>query len=98
LPRHPPPNPMRFELFSDKNPFMQPIAAWADMIRSDRHAADADNPFTALEHEASKWIVQSLDAWTTLRDSIVESMFLGVYGSPILQAMVGLGTESSTPV
>jgi hypothetical protein len=94
--RHAHPNRMRFELFSDKNPFMQPIAAWADMIRSDRHAADADNPFTALEHEASKWIVQSLDAWTTLRDSIVESMFLGVYGSPVLQAAVGLGTEAST--
>jgi hypothetical protein len=87
---------MRFELFSDKNPFMQPIGAWADAVRSDRHLVKPDNPFTALEHEASKWIVQTLDAWTTMRDSMVESMFLGVYGSPMLQAMVGLGTESST--
>jgi hypothetical protein len=75
---------------------MQPIGAWADAVRSDRHLAKPDNPFTALEHEASKWIVQTLDAWTTMRDSMVESMFLGVYGSPMLQAMVGLGTESST--
>jgi Protein of unknown function (DUF3141) len=94
--RHAHPNRMRFELFSDKNPFMQSIATWADMIRSDRHAADADNPFTALEREGSKWIVQTLDAWTTMRDTMQESVFLGVYGSPILQAAVGLGTEAST--
>jgi hypothetical protein len=94
--RHAHPHRMRFELFSDKNPFMQPIAAWADMIRSDRHAAAADNPFTAMEREASKWIVQSLDAWTTLRDSMQESLFLGIYGSPVLQAAVGLGTEDAT--
>ena len=94
--RHVHPHRMRFELFSDKNPFMQPICVWADAVRSDRHLAKPDNPFTALEHEASKWIVQTLDAWTTMRDSMVESMFLGIYGSPMLQAMVGLGTESST--
>jgi hypothetical protein len=94
--RHAHPHRTRFELFSDKNPFMQPIAAWADTIRLDRHAAPAHNPFTALEREASKWIVQSLDAWTTMRDAMQESMFLGIYGSPMLQAMVGLGTETST--
>jgi pimeloyl-ACP methyl ester carboxylesterase len=93
--RHAHPNRMRFELFSDKNPFMQPIAAWADQVRSDRHPAAADNPFTALGQETSKWIVQTLDAWTTMRDTLQESIFLGVYGSPMLQALVGLGTNSS---
>jgi len=92
--RHMHPNRMRFELFSDKNPFMQPIAAWADRVRSDRHPASADNPFTALEHEASKWIVQTLDTWTTVRDALQETVFLGVYGSPMLQALVGLGVET----
>ena len=94
--RHAHPNRMCFELFSDKNPFMQPIATWADLVRSDRHAATADNPFIALEHEASKWIVQTLDAWTSVRDSLQESVFLNIYGSPVLQALVGLGTEAPT--
>jgi hypothetical protein len=94
--RHAHPHRMRFELFSDKNPFMQTIVTWADMVRSVRHAAAADNPFTVLEREASKWVVQSLDAWTTMRDRMQESIFLGVYGSPILQALVGLGTEAPT--
>jgi pimeloyl-ACP methyl ester carboxylesterase len=88
------PNRMRFELFSDKNPFMRPIAEWAEQIRADRHAAAADNPFAAVEREASKWIVQSLDAWTDMRDALQESLFLGAYGSPVLQAIVGLGTEA----
>ena len=94
--RHAHPNRMRFELFSDKNPFMQPIAAWADQVRSDRHPVSADNPFTALEHEASKWIVQTLDTWTTMRDTLQENFFLGVYGSPMLQALVGLGAEAQS--
>lgn len=92
--RHSHPNRMRFELFSDKNPFMQPIAAWAEQIRADRHPASDDNPFIALEQEASRWIVQTLDAWTTLRDAMQEAVFLGVYGSPMLQALVGLGVET----
>ena len=73
--RHAHPNRMRFELFSDKNPFMQPVGAWADMVRSDRHPAKPDNPFTALEQEASRWIVQGLDAWTTMRDTLHEVHF-----------------------
>jgi hypothetical protein len=93
--RHAHPNRMRFELFSDKNLCMQTIAAWADRIRCDRHPAAADNPFAAFEREASKWIVQSLEAWTTMRDAMQEATFLGIYGSPLLQALVGLGGETS---
>lgn len=88
------PNRMRFELFSDKNPFMRPVGTWADLVRSARRPAKPDNLFTVLEREASKWIVEVIDAWTTMRDTLQESAFLAVYGSSLLQTLVGLGGET----
>ena len=92
--RHTHPNRVRFELFSDKNPFMQPVAAWAESIRASRHAASNDNPLSVLEHQISDWIVQTMDAMTEARDRFQEALFLGVYGAPALQALVGLGAKT----
>jgi hypothetical protein len=92
--RHAHPNRMRFEAFSSENPWMRPVAAWAEKVKTDRHPADSDNPFTALEREASKRIIDALDAWAHLRDVWAEALFLNVYGAPLLQALVGLGGEA----
>ena len=94
LMRHAHPNRMRFEAFSDKNPLMRPVAAWADAIRADRHPAAADNPLTMLERQTSDWIVRTLDAWTEMRDKLQEAIFHATYGSPLLQALVGLGADT----
>jgi len=93
--RHAHPNRASIEVFSSENPLMRPVAQWADHVRSDRHPAPTDNPFTALEREASRRIVETLDAWAAMRDAWVETLFLNVYGSPVLQAMVGLGDEAA---
>ena len=52
-----------------------------------------DNPLLALEQVASTWITTWLESYRQARDAMTEAMFLGIYGSPLLQAMVGLGTE-----
>ena len=36
----------------------------------------------------------ALDAWRDLRDTTVERVFLAAYGSPLLQAFVGIGGEA----
>ena len=95
--RHAHPHRMRFEGFSSENPLMRPVAEWAEKVRADRHPAAADNPFTAMEHETSKRIIDGLEAWTQMRDAWVEGTFLNVYGSPLLQALVGMGAEPVTP-
>jgi pimeloyl-ACP methyl ester carboxylesterase len=88
------PNRLRFGMFSDQNPFMRPFAAWADSIRADRHPASPNNPLAAMERQASEGIVKSLDGSTAVRDSMQEAIFHGVYGSALLQAMVGLAAET----
>jgi hypothetical protein len=87
------PNRLRFSVFSDQNPLMQPVKAMAAEARARRRPVSADNPFLAWEKTASQWITTSLQSWGELRDAMTEAAFLNAYGSPLLQAMVGLNAE-----
>jgi pimeloyl-ACP methyl ester carboxylesterase len=87
------PNRLRFSVFSDRNPAMQPIKAIAGNIRENRRPASPDNPLLAVEKAVSDGIVRWLDAWGQAHDTMMESFFLNTYGSPLLQAMVGLGPQ-----
>jgi hypothetical protein len=44
-----------------------------------------------MEKAASSWITTCLESWGRIRDGMTEAFFLNAYGSPLLQAMVGLG-------
>jgi pimeloyl-ACP methyl ester carboxylesterase len=92
-------NPARlqFELFSDRNPLMQPIAALAEQVRARRRPAASGNPFLALQEQASRQIVAALDGWRDWRDGLMEASFHAVYGSPLLQAMLGLRASEAPP-
>ncbi|MFO1055779.1 MAG: DUF3141 domain-containing protein [Dongiaceae bacterium] len=85
------PNRLRFELFADDNPLMAPVAALAEQVRAARRPVDPGNPLLAMERAAAGWIETGLKAWGEARDAWQEALFLGVYGSPLLQAAVGLG-------
>ena len=85
------PNRLRFELFSDKNPFMSAIKPLAEQVRANRTPVGADNPLLATEKQASSLITAALESGGKIRDAMTEAFFLTTYGSPLLQAMVGLG-------
>ena len=87
------PNRLRFTMFSDKNPMMQPVKALAESVREGRQPVAANNPLHTLEQVASTWITTWWESYQQARDAMTEAMFLGVYGSPLLQAMVGLGNQ-----
>jgi len=91
------PNRMRFEMFADANPWMQPVAAWADSVRANRGPVSADNPFLAFERLASDMIASGLETWGKARDAMSEQIFLSAYGAPWLQAMMGLHADQATP-
>ncbi len=89
------PNRVRFRAFSDRNPLMPPIAQLAAKVRSDRHPVGDDNPLVAFEKMTSSWIVTNLESFAKMREMMTEAMFLGAYGSPLLQAAVGLKPDHS---
>ena len=87
------PNRVRFAMFSDQNPMMQPVKMMADAVRAARQPVAPDNPLLAAEKAMSSWISTCLEACGNARDAMTEALFLNTCGSPILQAMVGLGPQ-----
>ena len=89
---------LQYELFSDTNPLMAPVKAMAERASKDRRPVAVDNPFLAMQEAVSKQIVASLDAWREMTESLSEQMFLSVYGSPALQAAVGIDPTDARPL
>jgi pimeloyl-ACP methyl ester carboxylesterase len=89
---------LQYELFSDANPLLAPLGALAQQIREQRNSAAADNPCVVLQDGASAQIVAALDAWRDLRDLCYEVAFLSIYGSPMLQASVGIDPARNIPM
>jgi hypothetical protein len=89
------PNRVQFEAFSDENPLIRPFADLAERVRGNRRPADAGNLFLTIEKAVSEQIVATLDSYRDARDRMTESMFLNLYGSPVLQAMVGLRSDAA---
>jgi pimeloyl-ACP methyl ester carboxylesterase len=90
------PNRLRFEMFADENPLMRPVADWAEAVRGNRHPVSSDNPFLAFEHMVSEMITSGLEMWGQARDAATEAFFFNTYGSPIVQAMVGLRADDTS--
>jgi hypothetical protein len=86
-----------FEIFSDRNPMMKPVAELAEQVRENRQPAAPDNPLLKWQATVSDGIIAALDGYRDQRDSLVEKTFLAIYSSPALQALVGLGA-SDEPV
>jgi pimeloyl-ACP methyl ester carboxylesterase len=89
------PHRIRFEAFSDRNPLLGPVAQMADAVRAQRRPAATENPFLALQKAVAEQITDALDGYRDLRDQMYETLFLTVYGSPILQATVGLRSDEA---
>jgi hypothetical protein len=86
-----------YEIFSDANPLLCSVAQFADQIREHRHQLALDNVFLRLQDELSKQIVFALDTWGRMRDCMSEAIFLNLYGSPALQAAVGIDPRRNGP-
>ena len=86
---------LQYELASSKNPFMAWIAKSAERVREDRQPAPAGNIFLTMQEMMSRQIVDSLDAWRDASERWSEEAFRSIYGSPSLQAMLGVDASSS---
>lgn len=92
-------NPLRlpYELISDRNPWIAPVAKIAEQASAHRHTVSADNPFAIMERMMSNNIVAGLNIWKELRDTAGEQLFMNIYGSPVIQDLAGLGAKQDNP-
>jgi len=89
---------LQYQIFSNANPFMAPVAAMAEDVRKNRRPVPAENPFIALQENVSKQIVAALDGWRDFTEAVAERTFLTVYGSPALQAAAGIDPADTRPL
>jgi hypothetical protein len=89
-------DPLRlsYTIFADRNPWMKGVQQLAAGVAASRRPAAADNPFLALQAQISEQITAALDAYRVARDQMAEQMFFGFYGSPFVQALLGLNKDS----
>ena len=89
---------LQYELFSSANPMMAPLAAMAEQVREDRKPAAEGNPFVAMQENMSRQMVAALDAWRDASEAWSERVFTNVYGSPVLQAALGVDPAATLPL
>ena len=77
--------------FSDRNPWMAPLAGMADSVRQQRRPLPADNPFLAVEQAMSETISQSLDLFRECRDQAYEWWFHAWYDNPWMRSLAQNG-------
>ncbi|MBB4257369.1 MULTISPECIES: DUF3141 domain-containing protein [unclassified Bradyrhizobium] len=87
---------MQYEAFSSQNPWMSMVKAAADRAEEKRRPVSQDNPFLAFQEHVSKQIVHALDSWRDAQEALSETVFLNVYGSPALQAAVGIDPNAES--
>jgi len=89
-------NPLRlsYTIFDDANPWMKGVRNLAADAASARKPAATDNPFLTLQTQISEQIAAALDGYRAVRDQLVEQTFFGFYGSPFVQALLGINERS----
>jgi pimeloyl-ACP methyl ester carboxylesterase len=88
---------LRFEALSDRNPLVKPVEQLAEKVREERQPASPNNPFILAQEAMSRAIVSGLDQYQQWRDANVERLFMGIYGSPLVQDWAGLGAKDTPP-
>lgn len=86
---------LQYEAFSSKNPLMSMVQSMAGQVSEDRKEVSKDNPFIVFQEQVSKQVVHALDGWRDSQEALSEATFLAVYGSPALQAAVGIDPQSA---
>src|ERR1700704_4690314 len=86
---------LQYEAFSSQNPFMSAVKLLAEQVSEDRKQVSTDNPFLAFQEQVSKQIVNAMDSWRDSQEALSEATFLAVYGSPAVQAAVGIDPQST---
>lgn len=89
-------NPLRlsYTMFADSHPWMKSVQTMAAGVNAARRPVAEDNPFLAVQTQVSEQITVGLDAYRAARDQLEEQRFFGFYGSPLVQALLGINENS----
>jgi hypothetical protein len=81
---------LSYTLFSDSNPFMAGVRQLAQSVKSARRPVDIRNTSWQLQECVSNEMEIALKSYGVARDLYAERLFFALYGSPVLQSMLGV--------
>jgi Protein of unknown function (DUF3141) len=89
-------NPLRlgYRMFADRNPWMEGMQLLAARVTAARRPVAPDNPLLELQNKVSTQITTTLDSYRDARDKLEERIFFGFYGSPFVQALLGINKDT----
>lgn len=92
-------HPLRisYEWWSSQHPLAPAIQNTAAQTLEHRTPASANNPFVQGEMAVAAAIEQSLDRYRDHRDELYRIGFETIFGSPLLQAIVGRAADPDAP-
>lgn len=83
-----------YELFAPTSPIWRMLDPLIDQAKANRHPVSPNNVYWQAQHAFSDAMVSALDGFRDARDRLQEEWFHAFYGSPIVQALLGLsGTD-----
>jgi pimeloyl-ACP methyl ester carboxylesterase len=88
---------MQYEIFSRQNPFLRSLLSQLEHAGDNRAPVPKDNAWWQAQEFLSDWIETSFNTYRDVRDHIAEATFHAIYGSPLLQALVGLKASQGSP-
>jgi pimeloyl-ACP methyl ester carboxylesterase len=81
---------VQYEMFSSANPYARLMAPMFGNARENRQPVARDNIYWKAQEQLSDWVEAYWNGYRDSRDRMSEAMFDAIYGSPIVQAAVGL--------
>lgn len=92
-------HPLRqqYQTFSSANPLIAQLCSAADDVRDNRHPVPKENVFWQAQERFAELIKDSLDHYRDARDQMYEIIFDSIYGSELLQSVMGLKASNGNP-
>ncbi len=79
-----------YEMFKPDSPIWRTLDPLIEGAKNARQPVAPDNALWHAQKKYSDWMIAMLDGYRDMRDKWQEEWFHAFYGSPVLQAMLGL--------
>ena len=88
---------LAYDVFTPDNPLWRTLDPLIENAKATRQQVVSSNPYWQAQVAFSNFMISALDGFRDVRDRMQEEWFHAFYGSPLVQALLGLGGSEGDP-
>jgi pimeloyl-ACP methyl ester carboxylesterase len=88
---------LQYEFFDPRNPIWRVLDPLIDQAKASRQTVGPNNIYWQAQQVFSDFMISTLDGFRDTRDRLQEEWFHAFYGSPVVQALLGLSGSEGDP-